>query len=103
LWLFVKFDLPTKEKRKEYLEFMLDFYKNNKWVEVKDVDLDILGNQTKNFSYRMLSKLISVAIIQAVTNMINEWEKVPILTDNLLAQAIKTVTEEKIIERKIGF
>ena len=104
LGIFVKFDLPTKEKRKEYLEFMLGYYQKEKNFEVQNIDLNQIINQTENFSYRMLWRLLSIAAMQAVTNMVNEWKQKPTLTTEILLKALKVAKEEeKEIEKKVWF
>ena len=101
LWFFINFKLPSNEKRKEYLEYMLyDFYQKRN-IKIENVNLDKLAKKTNWWSYRKLNRLLEIAIMEAIEL---EWDSISDnttikLNDKLLENAIKSATETK--EEKI--
>jgi len=99
---FLKYELPSVEKRKEYLNFVCDYLSKEKWVKIENIDIDLLTKKTDKWSYRALYNLFNNTLMDVA---IVKWlDPVVITTDDLLDNLKLTKEESKVEEWKImGF
>ena len=86
---YLKYDLPSKEKRSEYISYMLDFLQKEKWLKV-NVKIEKIVEKTERWSYRSLYNLFNNTIMDV--QLIKD--KNIIETEDLLENLLIT-TEKK--------
>ncbi len=92
---FLKYELPSSEKRKEYLNFLCDYLKTEKWVKIDNIDINLLAKRTDKWSYRALYNLFNNTLMDVA---IVKWLNPVVITTDDLIENLKLTKEENKVE-----
>ena len=92
---FLKYELPSAKKREEYINFLWNYLKKEKWVQIENIDTELLTKKTDKWSYRALYNLFNNTLMDIA---IVKWLDLVVITTNDLIDNLKLTKEENKIE-----